>query len=71
MKKAIILALAALMFFGVTSQAFAAGGPPSDVKKGVFTGMDASTDTVVFVPEGGGEAMTSSWATRYCWKIYP
>ncbi len=58
MKKIIFLVVAALMFFGMASSAFAAGGPPSDVKKGVFTELDASERTVVFEPEDGGEAVT-------------
>ena len=58
MKKLIFLLLASLMFFAMTSQVFAAGGPPSDVKKGVFTDLDASERTVVFEPEDDGEAVT-------------
>lgn len=58
MRKSIFFLLVLLMFFAFSSQAFAAGGPPSDVKKGSFIAVDPAADTAQFQDLSNGEVST-------------
>ena len=57
MKKVLIILIAALIVLPGAATALAAGGPPKDMLKGVFTEFDAATGAATFVKDGTGQVM--------------
>ncbi len=58
MRKLLLMLLITLFAVPISSAAFAAGGPPKDILKGVFIAVDADSRSTVFKKDGTDETIT-------------